>query len=122
VALKAGFRDGPGQTVNRFCASGLEAIFTAAQRIMCGFADVIVAAGVENMSLVPMGGNKLAPDPGLMHDLPQPTSSWNDRGECRQEVRREQGGAGRIRVGKPAEGSPRQLQRASSVNRYSRSR
>ncbi len=66
VALQAGFPDSvPGQTVNRFCSSGLQSIAMAAERIMCGFADVIVAGGVESMSLVPMGGNKLAPSPVL---------------------------------------------------------
>ncbi|MDZ4132931.1 MAG: acetyl-CoA C-acyltransferase [Dethiobacteria bacterium] len=66
VALQAGFPDNvPGQTVNRFCSSGLQAIALAAERIMCGFAEVIVAGGVESMSLVPMGGNKLAPSPVL---------------------------------------------------------
>ena len=66
VALQAGLPDTvPGQTVNRFCSSGLQSIAMAAERIMCGFADVIVAGGVESMSLVPMGGNKLAPSPQL---------------------------------------------------------
>lgn len=66
VALQSGLPDSvPGQTVNRFCSSGLQAIAMAAERIMCGFADVIVAGGVESMSMVPMGGNKLAPNPDL---------------------------------------------------------
>ena len=66
VALQAGFPDSvPGQTVNRFCSSGLQAIALAAERIMCGYAEVIVAGGVESMSMVPMGGNKLAPSPIL---------------------------------------------------------
>lgn len=66
VALQAGFPDSvPGQTVNRFCSSGLQAIALAAERIMCGYAEVIVAGGVESMSMVPMGGNKLAPSPVL---------------------------------------------------------
>lgn len=70
VALQAGLPDSvPGQTVNRFCSSGLQAIALAAERIMCGFADVIVAGGVESMSLVPMGGNKLAPSPQLADSL-----------------------------------------------------
>ena len=69
VALEAGLPDSvPGQTVNRFCSSGLQAIALAAERIMCGFADVIVAGGVESMSMVPMGGNKLAPSPQLVED------------------------------------------------------
>ncbi|MEE8471091.1 MAG: thiolase family protein, partial [Dehalococcoidia bacterium] len=54
-----------------YCASGLEAIAIAAQRIMCGFGDVMVAAGVEHMTLVPMGGNKPLPDPELMGTLPE---------------------------------------------------
>ncbi len=69
VALQAGLPvEVPGQTVNRFCSSGLQAIAMAAERIMCGFADVIVAGGVESMSMVPMGGNKLAPSPRLVED------------------------------------------------------
>ena len=71
IALKAGLPYSvPGQTVNRFCASGLETITIASQRIMCGLADVIVAGGVEHMSRVPMGGNKPSPDPDLMESLP----------------------------------------------------
>jgi len=70
VALQAGLPDTvPGQTVNRFCSSGLQSIALAAERIMCGFADVIVAGGVESMSMVPMGGNKLAPSPKLADEL-----------------------------------------------------
>ncbi|MDW7728484.1 MAG: acetyl-CoA C-acyltransferase [Bacillota bacterium] len=66
VALQAGLPDSvPGLTVNRFCSSGLQSIAMAAERIMSGFADIIVAGGVESMSLVPMGGNKLAPSPVL---------------------------------------------------------
>ncbi len=66
AALQAGLPDTvPGQTVNRFCSSGLQSIATAAERIMCGFAEVIVAGGVESMSMVPMGGNKVSPSPVL---------------------------------------------------------
>ena len=57
-------------TVNRFCASGLQAIAQAAERIMCGFAEVIVAGGTESMSLVPMGGHKIAPNPTLVATYP----------------------------------------------------
>jgi acetyl-CoA acyltransferase len=59
-----------GVTVNRFCASGLEAIAQATARIRLGEADVIVAGGVESMSMIPMGGNKPSPNPGLIGDLP----------------------------------------------------
>ncbi|RLC68765.1 MAG: acetyl-CoA C-acyltransferase [Chloroflexi bacterium] len=71
VALKAGLPSSvPGMTLNRFCASGLDALSAACQRIMCGFADVMVAVGVEHMSVVPMGGNKLVPDPELVETYP----------------------------------------------------
>ena len=57
-------------TVNRFCSSGLQAIAFAAERIMCGFADAIVAGGTESMSLIPMGGHTVAPNPGLVDAYP----------------------------------------------------
>jgi acetyl-CoA acyltransferase len=57
-------------TVNRFCSSGLQAIAYAAERVMCGFATAIVAGGTESMSLVPMGGHKVAPNPTLMDQYP----------------------------------------------------
>jgi acetyl-CoA acyltransferase len=57
-------------TVNRFCSSGLQAIAYAAERIMLGAAQAIVAGGTESMSLVPMGGNKIAPNPVLVESYP----------------------------------------------------
>jgi acetyl-CoA acyltransferase len=57
-------------TVNRFCSSGLQAIAYAAERVMCGFASTIVAGGTESMSLVPMGGHKIAPNPTLIDRYP----------------------------------------------------
>jgi acetyl-CoA acyltransferase len=57
-------------TVNRFCSSGLQAIAYAAERIICGSAEVVVAGGTESMSLVPMGGNKISPNPALVDDYP----------------------------------------------------
>jgi len=57
-------------TVNRFCASGLQAIAYAAERIIGGGADVIVAGGTESMSMVPMGGNKVSPNPALVDTYP----------------------------------------------------
>ena len=57
-------------TVNRFCSSGLQAIAYAAERVMCGFASAIVAGGTESMSLVPMGGHKIAPNPILIDRYP----------------------------------------------------
>jgi len=57
-------------TVNRFCASGLQAIAQAAERIRSGAAHVIVAGGTESMSMVPMGGNKISPNPWLVDHYP----------------------------------------------------
>ena len=57
-------------TVNRFCSSGLQSIAYAAERIMCGFAQAAVAGGTESMSMVPMGGNKVAPNPTLVDTYP----------------------------------------------------
>ena len=57
-------------TVNRFCSSGLQAIAYAAERIMTGAAHAIVAGGTESMSMVPMGGNKIAPNPKLVDSYP----------------------------------------------------
>src|SRR5438477_7029406 len=57
-------------TINRFCSSGLQAIAFAAEHVMCGFASTIVAGGTESMSLVPMGGHKVAPNPELIDRYP----------------------------------------------------
>ncbi|HEY8417383.1 MAG TPA: acetyl-CoA C-acyltransferase [Limnochordales bacterium] len=72
AALRAGLPTTvPGFTVNRFCSSGLQAIALAAERIMLGHADVIIAGGVESMSRVPMTGFKLSPNPELMQTMPE---------------------------------------------------
>ncbi len=60
-----------GVTVNRFCASGLQAIAMASQAIVTGQAEVIIAGGAESMSLIPMGGHIIAPNPELMVTAPQ---------------------------------------------------
>src|SRR5215470_12518093 len=57
-------------TINRFCSSGLQAIAFAAERIMCGSAQAIVAGGTESMSLIPMGGHTVAPNPSLVDHYP----------------------------------------------------
>jgi len=57
-------------TINRFCSSGLQAIALAAERIMAGGADAIVAGGTESMSMIPMGGNKISPNPWLVDHYP----------------------------------------------------
>jgi acetyl-CoA acyltransferase len=57
-------------TINRFCSSGLQAIAYGAERIMCGFASAVLAGGTESMSLVPMGGHKVSPNPALVDQYP----------------------------------------------------
>ncbi len=70
--LRAGLPvDVPGMTINRFCSSGLQSIAIAAQWIMAGWADLIIAGGVESMSKVPMGGIKTSPNPYLMDNNPE---------------------------------------------------
>ncbi|MDJ0899785.1 MAG: acetyl-CoA C-acyltransferase [Xenococcus sp. MO_188.B8] len=72
VAQRAGLPDSvPGCTVNRFCASGLQSIVMASQAIITGQADIIVAGGAESMSLIPMGGNYLVPNPELIKESPK---------------------------------------------------
>lgn len=72
ISLKAGLPSSvPAYTVNRFCASGLQSIALGAQSIASGKSEVIVAGGVESMSMVPLGGNKLAPNPQLMEEAPE---------------------------------------------------
>ncbi|HKE97624.1 MAG TPA: thiolase family protein, partial [Actinomycetes bacterium] len=76
VARLAGLRAGlpaqvPGQTVNRFCSSGLQAIATAAERIMAGFATTIVAGGTESMSTTPVTGATFAPNLAVVRDHPR---------------------------------------------------
>jgi acetyl-CoA acyltransferase len=57
-------------TVNRFCSSGLQAIAFAAERILAGSATTVIAGGTESMSLIPMGGNKVSPNPSLVETYP----------------------------------------------------
>ena len=71
ASLRAGIPvESSAVTINRFCSSGLQAIAFAAERIMCGTANTIVAGGTESMSMVPMGGHKIAPNPELIANYP----------------------------------------------------
>ena len=72
VAMHAGFPSSvPAMTVNRFCSSGLQTIAQSCERIIAGGADIIVAGGVESMSMVPMTGFRISPHPGLMDTIPE---------------------------------------------------
>jgi acetyl-CoA acyltransferase len=71
ASIRAGLPvEASAMTINRFCSSGLQSIAIAAQRIMAGQGEVILAGGVESMSLIPMGGNKISPNPWLMDHYP----------------------------------------------------
>jgi acetyl-CoA acyltransferase len=71
AALRAGLPvETSAMTINRFCSSGLQAIALAADRVRAGGAEVIVAGGTESMSMVPMGGNKISPNPWLVDHYP----------------------------------------------------
>jgi acetyl-CoA acyltransferase len=72
IAIRAGLPvDVPGMTVNRFCSSGLQTIAMAAERIIANGADTIIAGGAETMSLVPMTGYRVNPNPGLVRENPE---------------------------------------------------
>jgi acetyl-CoA acyltransferase len=71
ASLRAGLPvEASAMTINRFCSSGLQAIAMAAERIMLGHSEVIVAGGTESMTMIPMGGNKISPNPWLMDNYP----------------------------------------------------
>src|SRR3954466_366807 len=88
-ALRAGLPvESSAMTVNRYCASGLQAIALAADRIRGGGADVIVAGGTESMSMVPMGGNKISINPWLEENYP---NSYTSMGLTAERVARHYG-------------------------------
>ncbi|MCX5758893.1 MAG: thiolase family protein [Candidatus Hydrogenedentes bacterium] len=89
IAIAAGFPDTvPAMTLNRFCSSGLEAIVGAASKIRCGLLDIAIAGGVESMSMIPMSGNKFAPDPRMTIEHPE---LYISMGNCGDNVARDFG-------------------------------
>ena len=71
AALRAGLPvEVPGMTMNRFCSSGLQTLATGAAQIAAGWSDIVLTGGVESMSMVPMGGQKPAPNPTLAEKFP----------------------------------------------------
>lgn len=87
IALHAGFPDSvPAMTVNRFCSSGLQSIAQACERIIAGGADIIIAGGVESMSLVPMTGFRISPHPSLVVEMPE---AYISMGQTAENVVRE---------------------------------
>jgi len=89
ATLRAGLPDSvPGITINRFCSSGLQAIAMAADRIRSGGAQIIIAGGAESLSMIPMAGNKFAPNPWMVDHLPQ---IYMGMGLTAEQVRRKYG-------------------------------
>src|SRR5512133_3404848 len=71
ASLRAGLPvEVSAMTTNRFCSSGLQAIAIAAERIMAGGAEIVIAGGTESMSMIPMGGHKISPNPWLVDHYP----------------------------------------------------
>ncbi len=82
IGMRAGLPNTvPGVTVNRFCSSGLQTIAMAAQQVMTGMADVVIAGGVETMSMIPMGGYNISPNPHLVETYPQAYMSMGHTAE-----------------------------------------
>jgi len=82
--LAAGLPDTiSGETINRFCSSGLETMATVGAKIEAGILDVAIAGGTESMSIIPMGGNKLLPNPTLVKNNPR---AYTGMGQCADNV------------------------------------
>ena len=87
IALHAGFPNSvPAMTVNRFCSSGLQSIAQSCERIIAGGADIIIAGGVESMSMVPMTGFRISPHPDLVVEMPE---AYISMGQTAENVVRE---------------------------------
>jgi len=93
AALRAGLPVSvPGMTLNRFCSSGLQSLATGAAQIGAGWSKIVITGGVESMSLVPMGGQKPAPNPALVESFPASYDSMGITSETvaeRYDVSRE---------------------------------
>ena len=121
AALRAGLPDiVPGVTINRFCSSGLQSIAMAADRIRSGGAEIIIAGGSESMSMLPMAGNKFAPNPWFVDHRPEIYMSMGLTAEAlAAEVRHLPRRAGRILAPQPSECAARAGAGASSTKRSS---
>ena len=107
AALRAGLPvEVSAITINRFCSSGLQAIAMAAERIMSGGAEIIVAGGTESMSMIPMGGHKISPNPWLIDHYPDAYLTMGLTAErSGAAFRHHAAGGGRIFTAQPSEGA-----------------
>ena len=109
-------------TINRFCSSGLQAIAIASERIMAGFAEVVIAGGTETMSMIPMGGYHFAPNPYLMEHYPD---TYLNMGLTAENLARKYTSRASSRMSlrcAAISGRWRRLQKANSKRRSFRSR
>jgi acetyl-CoA acyltransferase len=100
IALRALGKEVPGQTVNRYCASGLETISIAAAKINAGMGEIYIAGGTESMSMIPMTGYKLAPSYNVAKDTPDYVVSMGITAEAvgkKYEISREDADAFAVR-------------------------
>lgn len=89
AVLAAGLPDSiPGETVNRFCSSGLDVMAITAAKIEAGLLECGIAGGMESMSVIPLGGNKTCPNPGLIRSNPR---AYTSMGQCADNVANEFG-------------------------------
>ena len=109
ASLRAGMPiESSAMTINRYCASGLQSIALAAERIRGGGAEVIVAGGTESMSLIPMGGNKISINPWLAAELSGFLPLHGAHRRARGAALRHHARTGRrVRPGQPHEGAGR---------------
>src|SRR5208283_2222840 len=115
ASLRAGIPiESAAMTINRFCASGLQSIALAAERIRGGGADVIVAGGAESMSLIPMGGHKISINPWLEENYPE---SYLSMGLTAERVARHYG-VGREEADAFALASHRKALAAQAAGRF----
>ena len=123
ASLRAGIPvEASAVTVNRFCSSGLQAIAYGAERIMLGQGRAAVAGGTESMSMVPMGGNKVSPNPQLVATLSGRLPQHRPGGrEPRARIEHLARGAGRVRAAGAISARSRRSNRAISRTRLFRS-
>jgi acetyl-CoA acyltransferase len=98
AAIRAGLPvETSAMTINRFCSSGLQSIAMAADRIRSGGAETIVAGGLETMSMIPMGGHIIRPNPYLVEHYPDFYLNMGlGNGECCPKIRSNTRAAGRV--------------------------
>jgi acetyl-CoA acyltransferase len=115
IALHAGFPSSvPAMTVNRFCSSGLQTIAQSCERVIAGGADIIIAGGVESMSMVPMTGFRISPHPELVVEMPE---AYISMGQTAENVV-EQYGISREDMDQFAFDSHRKAAEAQDAGRY----